>query len=179
MRKRLEIVVVLACLAVMLMTSLRVEAQLKKFPVPRRGSSTTKNTSTSGRIKTVTPIALPFWDDFSFTDGDTPKEELWVNSNTVWVNSGMAINAPTIYTATFDGLDSLGLPFTAEVLSNGYRDKLVSAPILLNLPAANRTQLYLSFYYQWQGNGEAPDQEDYLIVEFKNSSGVWKERYII
>jgi hypothetical protein len=54
----------------------------------------------------------------------------------------------------------------------------VSRPILLgesSVPVAERPTVYLSFFYQWQGNGEPPDATDYLGVEFKNASGKWTQ----
>lgn len=89
----------------------------------------------------------------------------------------MGINPPSINVATFDGLDSAFLSYSDQVLTNGLRDSLVSQGIKLGEPdvtVAERNSVYLSFFYQWQGNGEAPDPTDYLRVEFKNDLGEWE-----
>jgi len=60
---------------------------------------------------------------------------------------------------------------------NGLRDSLVSQGIILDeseVSIAERNSVFLSFSYQWQGNGEAPDDTDYLSVEFKDSTGGWE-----
>lgn len=151
-------------------------AQLKKFALPHQSAnrtSITKAPSSAARSKEITPKSLPFWDDFSFTTvNDTsynlsnyPVDSLWVNNSTVWINDGMGINPPSINVATFDGLDSAFLPYSQQVLTNGLRDSLVSQAIKLGVPGVavgERNSVYLSFFYQWQGNGEAPDPDDYL-----------------
>ena len=85
----------------------------------------------------------------------------------------MAIHPPTINVATFDGLDSAGMAYNPnEVLLTGYTDQLVSQPIDLSenrLAIAERPGVYLSFFYQWQGNVEAPDEDDFLEVGFKTA----------
>jgi hypothetical protein len=159
-------------------------SQLKLEPlkrVPPLPPSKVKNFS-GGRTK-ADKLTLPFWDDFSFTPVNDPNnpvanlpiDTLWEDSANVYVNSGIGIKPPTLNVATFDGLDSNGLPYSNEVLANGFRDTLASRPIDLNaVPLADRATVYLSFFYQWQGNGEAPDPSDYLRVEFKNADGGWE-----
>lgn len=97
----------------------------------------------------------------------------WENSFSVWINDGMGIHPPTINVATFDGLDSAGLAYNAnEVLLTGYTDTLTSKPIDLSeakVSIAERPTVYLSFFYQWQGNVEAPDAKDFLELEFKTA----------
>jgi hypothetical protein len=106
-----------------------------------------------------------------------PVDSLWIDNYTVWINNGLAIDPPSINVATFDGLDSAFLPYSDQILTNGVRDSLVSQAIKLGEPGvtiAERDGVYLSFLYQWQGNGEAPDSQDYLEVEFKNNLGTWE-----
>jgi hypothetical protein len=89
----------------------------------------------------------------------------------------MAINPPSVNVATFDGLDSAFQKYSDLVLTNGLRDSLVSQGIILDeseVTIAERNSVFLSFSYQWQGNGEAPDPADYFSVEFKNNSGDWE-----
>ncbi|MBA4055923.1 MAG: hypothetical protein C0490_14510, partial [Marivirga sp.] len=175
-------------LAVLMFLSLQAAGQLKVFPHPRQAGNVkalSKQRPSTARVKEIIPKSLPFWDDFSFTPvNDTtnvlsnyPLDTLWVNNYTIWINNGIGIQPPSVNVATFDGLDSAFLPYSEQVLTNGLRDSLVSQAIKLGEPevsVAERNNVYLSFFYQWQGNGEAPDPSDYLRVEFKNDVGLWE-----
>ncbi|MBL7856364.1 MAG: T9SS type A sorting domain-containing protein [Cyclobacteriaceae bacterium] len=172
-------VVFMICLAACAMLFMHIPSfsQLKKYPVQRKAIDPSDRSNKAARTQSLPAMSLPFWDDFSFPSGDVPQDTLWENSRSVWVNSNIAINTPTINAATFDGLDSLGLPF-AEIQSVGFTDKLISRPIKLGtaeVPLALRSTVYLSFHYQWQGNGEPPDAGDYLQLDFKNDLGLWEE----
>lgn len=156
-------------------------AQLQVFPTQRSGvtAPAPKRSDTPGaRTKAQPVLTLPFWDDFTKSYGPYPDTMRWENSYSVWVNNGMAINPPTLNVATFDGLDSAGLAYNEnEVLLNGFTDTLTSQRIDLSetvLPLADRGTVFLSFFYQWRGNGEAPDPQDYLLVEFKYDSAKWE-----
>lgn len=168
-------------------------AQLKRFGVkrsvpPAAGTAKGKPAKNiAGRTQAADDtLSLPFWDDFSFTPTDDPDDPddtlsgypvdaLWQDSWHVWINSGMGINPPSRNVATFDGLDSLGLPYSDQILYNGFRDVLTSNPIkLTTLTTAERSAVYLSFAYQWQGNGEPPDPNDYMRVEFKTEQNTWE-----
>jgi Secretion system C-terminal sorting domain len=132
------------------------------------------------RTKSGDPVSLPFWDDFSSTNPGYP-DTLWVNSNSVYISNGIGVDAPTLNVATFDGLDSLGSPYNPNEPSiNGFTDKLVSREIKMSaVPVGERGSVYLSFFYQWRGNGEPPDKNDFLRIEFKNDQGIWVEAYTI
>ncbi len=138
--------------------------------------STTKapTLTTSGRVEVSSPLQLPFWDDFSYYTKIKPIESFWASSNTVSFNDGMAINPVSLKVATFDGYDASGKPY--NILDNGlvkgFADSLVSQPIDLSLvPSEKQNSVYLSFYYQAQGNGELPDTSDKLVVYFKGPLG--------
>ncbi len=154
----------------------QAQAALSQFtliPIPK---DTGKKNSMSGRTKELAPMPLPFWDDFSFSNlPDLPHDTLWQYGKSVYVNPGLGINPPSFGVATFDGLDSLGNPYSVnDVLAKGIADRLRSRPISLDLvPPAERNSVFLSFYYQFQGNGEPPDPGDQLRVLFKNSLGNW------
>ena len=155
-------------------------AQLERFPVQRKGatSSAFTKSNTSARTKADVPLGLPFFDDFSKTTaGIYPNEVLWDSSFCVWVNDAMAINPPTRNVATFDGLDSAGNQYNAlQVLQNGFTDSLTSKKIDLSeneVSIGERFSTYLSFFYQWQGNGEPPDPSDYLRLEFLDDQDNW------
>lgn len=187
-RQNFRVTYFLVAMAAVLLSNTDAFAQFKRFPLPEnseRKTTLSKREVSGARSMDIVPKSLPFWDDFSFTTlNDTtntlsnyPVDSLWVNNGTVWINNGMAINPPSVNVATFDGLDEAFLPYSEQVLSNGLRDSLVSQAIKLGLAevsAGERNTVYLSFVYQWQGNGEAPDPDDYLRVQFKNNLGQWE-----
>jgi hypothetical protein len=113
----------------------------------------------------------PFWDDFS-GDSPYPKDSLWLD-NYVFINSSLAYRPISMNTATFDGLNELGIPYNPGVVnSKGKRaDQLTSVCIDLS-KYQKKDSLYLSFYYQAAGLGEIPDAYDSLVLEFKADS-VW------
>lgn len=127
-----------------------------------------------GPIKADT-ITLPFWEDFATTRTTYADTNRWQHGRSIRVNDGMAINPPSIKTATFDGIDSLGKPYSVtDILAKGYADKLVSQPIDLSLvPPGERNTVWFSYMYQMKGNGETPDDGDRLEVLFFNKNAVW------
>lgn len=152
-------------------------AQLQRFSIPHGvpgGDRPKEKQNRSGRTQQTPPLTLPFFEDFSkpFNEiyADTNR---WQDSYSVWVNDGMAIRPPTINVATFDGLDSAGRAYSSnDILLTGYADNLTSRPIDLSegaLAIADRSSVYLSFFYQWQGNVEAPDERDFLELEFRTA----------
>jgi hypothetical protein len=155
-----------------------VQGQLVEVPIGHgMPSAVHKKKSSSARIHSLT-MELPFWDDFSFVQDSAhvyPNDTLYMSGKSVWVNNGVGINPPTIYVATFDGIDSLGKPYNInEVLAKGFADKLISRPINLgNLPAVQNDSVHFSFFYQPTGKREAPDQDDNLSLYFKNKNGNW------
>jgi hypothetical protein len=173
-------VAILVCLLIL---SQGVRAQLNTVPVKRNPGSAPKS---SGIFrKQADPLKLPFWDDFSFSrtnniNTDTragfPLDSLWENSDNVWIKSGTEIDAPTVNVATLDGINSLGDAYSSEPLANGSRDTLTSRPIDMSeseVALAERGSVFLSFFYQWKGNGEPPDALDNFRVDFLNASGQW------
>ncbi|MBL4624326.1 MAG: T9SS type A sorting domain-containing protein [Flavobacteriales bacterium] len=87
---------------------------------------------------------------------------LWIN-NDVFINNTFHIGAPTIGVATFDGIDSLGHAYDlSQDNSYGIGDYLTSKPINLE----GKTDVLLSFYYQQEGLGNRPEEEDSLVLEF-------------
>jgi len=104
-------------------------------------------------------------DDFS-KKGPYPDTALWI-TNYVFINNEYAKSPPTLGVATFDGLAADGYPydFSAASGSSGKADSLISKPIDLTYPASD--SIYLSFFYQPQGIGNAPEASDSLVVLFK------------
>src|SRR5690606_31563560 len=90
----------------------------------------------------------------------------------VYVNSNYPINPPSYGVATFDGLDSTGYPYDfSSSTSWGIADSLTSHPI--DLTTINDS-VYLSFQYQPQGNGNAPESGDSLRLDFfRKADSTW------
>lgn len=116
-------------------------------------------------------LTLPFYDDFSNSQL-YPDAQKWADRY-VYVNPGFPLHPVTRNAATFDVLDAEGHvydyaisnPFVAEQLtSNLLRLDSVFDPEPRALTPAD--SLYLSFYYQPQGNGNAPEASDSLVLEF-------------
>lgn len=165
--------------ALLLCTGVSAQAQLVEEPIRHKDTPSTKKASASnGRTKALTPMKLPFWDDFSSTKPgppSSPSDSLWETGSGVYVGNGLAINPPTAFTASFDGLNAKGLPYnTTVVLANGYTDTLTSRPLLM--AAADKSSTWLKFFFQWKGNGDPPDKADFLAVEFKDDQDKWVER---
>jgi hypothetical protein len=132
------------------------------------------------QARTKAVLALPFWDDFSQVT-TLPSPELWIGGSSTWVNNGLGIHPPSLNVATFDGVDSLGRPYSVnDVLAKGFADKLESNPIdLSQVAAADVDSIFFSFYYQLKGRGELPDAGDRLLLEFRNAEGNWEEVWTI
>lgn len=122
-------------------------------------------------------LDLPFFDDFSEpfsrlrTAADLyPNSALWLD-NKAYINNHMAINPISQGVATFDGLDERGRAYGFGFSLPSLSDSLTSKP--LNLASALDTVI-LSFYYQAQGLGNAPEQDDILLIEFKDTADTWE-----
>ena len=138
-------------------------AQLKVYPLFKTNPTAKKKTS--ARIKQTGPLELPFWDDFSFSL-EQPDDSLWVNSENVYVSGGLGIEPITLNVATFDGLRADGSPYNVtDEFADGQTDVLTSDTINMDLDPADTSSVYLSFYCQFDGNGEPPDNIDRLLLE--------------
>ncbi len=113
-------------------------------------------------------LQLPFFDDFS-RNFVFPDSTLWIDRH-AYINNSFPINPPTLGVATLDGLNELGLPHGGT--SNDTADFLTSCPI--NLDNLQDSNIILSFYYQPGGNGDLPEPEDVLFLQFKDSSKKWQ-----
>lgn len=113
-----------------------------------------------------------FIDDFS-ASSYYPDTNLWLDNN-VYINRTFAKAPITLGVATFEGLDETGYPydFTAGPSTSAVADFLTSKPI--NLSGTLTDSVYLSFYYQPQGNGNGPESMDSLVLQFKHSTAGWK-----
>lgn len=161
-------------------------AQFREHPIIRSAAAKgIAKPSAQARIKSNhAPLELPFWDDFSFTKAFSPADNsngypldsIWRTSQTVRITNGVGVFPPSINVASLDGIDSLGNVYDPDPNAIGIRDSLTSQPINLSLSSvsmAERTSVYLSFFYQWKGNGEAPDKGDYIRVDFFSALDEW------
>ena len=135
------------------------------------------NVTPPSKSREATVLTLPFYDDFS-SSRVYPNSTKWADFN-VYVNAGFPLNTVTRNGATFDVLDAQGRvydyaisnPFIAETLtSNVIRLDSVFDPEPKALTTAD--SLYLSFFYQPQGNGNAPEIQDSLVLEFGIITGI-------
>jgi len=121
-------------------------------------------------------LTLPFFDDFRSTAG-APDAQKWLGTS-AFVNNGFGYLPPDRGVATLDALDSTGQLY-AQASSASFRaDELLSKPIRLDsiwnpLPekCSPADSLYLSFYYQPQGYGLAPEENDSLVLAFRVLDG--------
>jgi len=160
-------------LPVMVFFALAAHGQIQLFPIAKESGSRGPTFLRTKQNK----LSLPFWDDFAYADSlQSPADSLWQFSQSTWTNTGMGIDPPSLGVSTFDGLDSLGKTYSVnDVLAKSLADKMVSQPIQLDLVDVSlRSTVYISFYYQWQGNGEPPDPGDQLTLSFKNDQGKWE-----
>lgn len=149
--------------------------------------------STRDIVYTRDTICLPFFDDFSnlhyFLDesesscADTvinpspsfiyPNALNWLDSS-AFVNRTYPILPPSYGVVTLDGLDRNGIPHNIAV-DYGPADTLTSRYMYLG--GTLEDSVYLSFYYQPKGYGDAPEPQDSLVLEFRNASGNWVNKW--
>ncbi|MDR1672425.1 MAG: T9SS type A sorting domain-containing protein [Bacteroidales bacterium] len=118
-------------------------------------------------------VELPFIDDFwYYARSPYPDPKLWIDRH-VFINNNFPIQPRSNGVATFDALDANGQIYDVNT-SAFYADTLTSAPVNLSGGPAN---VYLSFFYQPQGRGDAPETGDSLILQFKNPDGAWRNAW--
>jgi Secretion system C-terminal sorting domain len=121
----------------------------------------------------TTALSLPFFEDFSGYS-PFPDSNKWTDMH-VYINNTMSVSPPSRGVATFDALNELGMPYdTLATGDNSYADSLTSRPIDLDLSVTvPGDSLYLSFFFQPQGNGFYPLPQDSLMLYFKNKYGTF------
>jgi hypothetical protein len=117
------------------------------------------------------PMFLPFFDDFN-QDSYLPDGSLWMGEN-VYVNKKFQLFPPDLGVATFDAMNGQGYIHDNASQFAFAADTLTSQPIRLDSimdptlrPLLVKDSVYLSFYYQPQGRGNAPEAMDRLSLEF-------------
>lgn len=122
---------------------------------------------------------LPFFDDFNGT-WPYPNDTLWLDRN-IYISNQIGVNPPSTGVAVFDGLNSNGLAYDPGNQSTGSigTDTLTSTYIDLSGFSPLDTSIYLSFFYQPGGLGDAPEPGDSLILQFHPDSmlvdGSWDD----
>lgn len=123
-------------------------------------------------------LTLPFVDDFSYCQKSFyPNPQLW-QSNQTYINCTYAVRPPTLGVATFDGLNQFGIPY--DTLLNTFNPRPADTLRSLSIDLSGYTpadSLYLSFYFQAQGLGDTPNNNDSLILEFLRFNGTWSKRW--
>ncbi|MDH5610236.1 MAG: hypothetical protein OEY56_12230, partial [Cyclobacteriaceae bacterium] len=133
--------------------------------------------ATNGRISVIQQqkdtLTLPFWDDFSQSDG-TPDTGKWYTGRHIFINNSLPVNPPTLNVATFDGVNEFGRAHAHNSSLSGAGDSLISQPInLAAVPKSKWSTVYFSFFWQLRGFGELPDANDSLSLYFLSRDSVW------
>ena len=117
----------------------------------------------------VENINLPIWDDFS--SSDILNNLFWSEGENISINDYYNTDAPSINVIEFDGLNNSGSPYNNES-GYGVCDVLISDEINLKSKSV-KDSIYLSFFWNFNINGEFPDYEDTLKVDFLNENNEW------
>ncbi len=122
-------------------------------------------------------LTIPFFEDFTGNDV-YPSPDRWSDIY-VYVNNTMPVNPISRGVATFDALNEKGVPYdTLVAYSQVMADSLTSQAISLSAYGPVDS-LYLSFWYQPQGNGFAPKNADSFMLYFLRSTGVWQQVWAV
>jgi hypothetical protein len=146
-------------------------AQEILLPLSNNPSLQAQHETWTPTLKAGTALALPFLDDFSYT-GYYPVASKWLD-NFAFVNRTFGPLPTTLGMVTLDALDDTGAVYTWATPTPFQADYLTSQPLRLDSIFVGSPDimqvsdsLYFSFYYQPQGYGNPPDEEDSLILEF-------------
>lgn len=113
--------------------------------------------------------ALPFFDDFTY-EGPRPDPRRWIEDD-VFVNDAYGRRAPSYGVATFDGVDGAGRAYGEGLIAV---DRLTSAE--MDLSDVSGEPVWVKYYVQAGGRGQAPEETDRLITQFKHADGTWREQ---
>ncbi|NJN28088.1 MAG: T9SS type A sorting domain-containing protein [Cyclobacteriaceae bacterium] len=128
----------------------------------------------SATSRDSTRLNLPFWDDFSQSSYLPDTANWFVEEGTANLSTGSGIAPPTINVAVFDGWNAKGTPYSTAQLLTGAGDSLVSKYIDMSvINPALRATVYISFFWQKEGRGEKPDDEDSIALQVINSDKNW------
>ena len=127
--------------------------------------------SSQAKVREQQALTIPFFDDFS-NSKVYPDSTKWMDRS-AFVNPGFPLNPVTRNAATLDVLDAQGCVYPHAISNPFIAEYLTSMPIRLDSvfePDARALtpadSLYFSFFYQPQGNGNPPESQDSLVLEF-------------
>lgn len=129
-------------------------------------------------------LTIPFFDDFSryslpTNDPTIPVSWQRWSDQKARINNTFAVSPLSIGVATLDGMDETGYPYNfVDEFDEGFADTLTSLPIDLS-GYSDVDNLYLVFHYQGQGEGNAPEEEDSLYLDFYSpfGAGQWFQQW--
>ena len=183
MRLKSYIIASMLCFAI----TAKAQPYLRLQPIQHRLIETISTPETSTLAWGISDtLSLPFFEDFAHIAG-YPDSRRWVE-NQVWINNTFPKKAPNFGVATFDHLDAYGNPYhTLDKREMVFADSLTSQPINLQFKrVGNQTinykptdSIYISFFIQRQGIGDAPETEDSLLLYFKNNQNQWKLQWAL
>ncbi|MCB0431206.1 MAG: T9SS type A sorting domain-containing protein [Flavobacteriales bacterium] len=125
----------------------------------------------SMRLHVNDTLSLPFVDDFS-QQSSRPSSLRWSDAS-VFINPEYGYDPITFGMATFDGLDAKGKPYDfTNPTSHGSADTLTSLPIAMDTLVPGDSAFF-SFYYQPTGRGNAPENNDSLLLQFSTPGVDW------
>jgi hypothetical protein len=109
-----------------------------------------------------------------FANMNDPNQ-IWMDNNACH-NYRFAIDPWSLGVATFDGVDSTGMPYVfGNNSAYGEADVLTSKPINL----LGTTSVFLQFLYQAGGHGNMPETTDSLVVDlFLPDSNEWYRYFV-
>lgn len=118
----------------------------------------------------IDTLELPFFEDFSNSEV-YPDVNKFIDKY-AYINNDYPINNISYNVASLDALDDEGaVYYFLTSMNSKITDYLSSVPINLNYPASD--SIYFSFFYQCGGNGNMPEFNDSLVLQFKNSNDEW------
>lgn len=162
-------------LIICLLASLSVNAQ--EYLVPLNGNPVLRQMKQDGLLKMPKTkgnsyLTLPFIEDFSSEKGVYPSTAKW-SDRYAFVNNSYAKNPPTLGVATLDVIDDTGAVYANASFSSFRADEMTSQFIRLDSVFSGgvralgvKDSIYMSFWYQPQGLGNAPDPIDILELQF-------------
>ncbi len=145
-----------------------IYAQFVTFGPVHRSSSGAQLSETSPKARQAA-TTIPFWDDFS----KGIQESKWIAKGSSYTET-IGNRAPSLGMALFNGVDELGRAYSLQEKDQGESDYLTSVPLdLSGIVAAQKTSLYLSFFWQAGGKAEVPDSNDRLTLQILTPAGIW------
>ena len=157
-----------------------ISGLISNAEVAKKAASLKDRQNYKSGIIELTPLQLPFFDDFSEL-GVYPDTARWME-NEAYINSSFPYYPVNYGVATLDAIDADGNLYPEASPFPFIADHLTSRPIRLDSvfnPATGAMQaltpadsIALSFYYQPQGRGDIPLGVDSLVLEFGRSDSI-------